>query len=532
MATRIRILIVLIGFFMPFSGYGLDKVSLQLQWYHQFQFAGYYVAKDLGFYEEQGLDVDIYPGYPGIEPVEEIGSGKADFAIGTSGLVVDRAEGAAIKALAAVLQKDSLRLISLKSSNISQVEHLAGKRIMLESGYGSMSLLAMLSEHNLINKIERLKSSHNIHDLVKGKTDAYNGYASNEPYALEKLGIPYSMIDPSEHGVEFYSNILFTSEKLVKTNPDMVVNFTTASLRGWQYAMSHVEEAIEITRRYAPDKDPGHLRFEAITLQREILSDLIDIGNMTFNRWNRIQEHLINIGMMNSRLDIADFIFDVHAHNQREQQTRNWVIAIFSLCFTALLVFAYLYFRNLHLSRAVERSKEELSRAYSLASHDSLTNLPNRILLMDRLDQLLSKLDRSEETPLVGFIDLDNFKQVNDNYGHDLGDSLLRLIAKKVTDVIRPNDTFARIGGDEFIFLAGNASTAEIEEIGQRLSNAIVASVKQLNIEVEVTASIGFVLIHSNKNLDSTKVIKLADLEMYEVKSNKKNGISFREYMA
>ena len=522
---------ILVSSLLSFSVYGADNVSLQLKWFHQFQFAGYYVAKDLGFYEEQGLNVDIHPGYPGLAPVDAVSNGEVDFAIDNSGLIASRAEGAAIKALAAVFQKDSLRLISLQSSDISRVQHLVGKRIMLEPGYSSLSLVAMLSKHKLFDKIERLTSSHQIEDLIEGKTDAFNGYASNEPYTLEKLGIPYSMIDPSEQGVEFYTDILFTSDRLVKNNPDLVANFTMASLRGWEYAMAHVEEAIGITRRYATEKAIGHLRFEAITMQSHVLSDLIDTGHMTTRRWETIQQHLIDIGMMSSPINIEEFIFDVHAYKQQWQITRNWMIAIISLSLAALLIFSYFYFRNLRLTREVEMSQNELARAYSLATHDSLTELPNRILLLDRIERVLSRLSRGEDTPLAGFIDLDNFKQVNDNYGHDVGDSLLKLIARKVIEVIRPNDTFARIGGDEFIYLAENASVDETEEIGRRLSSEIEASTKQLNIQVEVTASIGFLLIHSNKDLDATKVIKLTDLEMYNVKSKTKNGISVREYL-
>ncbi|MCP4075294.1 MAG: GGDEF domain-containing protein [Gammaproteobacteria bacterium] len=515
---------------LPFSVYGIDNVQLQLRWYHQFQFAGYYVAKDLGFYKELGINVEIKPGYPGLIPVDELHNGNVNFAIDNSGLIAKRAEGHAINALAAIFQKDSLRLISLKSNKISEIDHLAGKRIMLESEYGSLSLLALLTKYGLLNKIERLNSSHDIQDLLNNNTDAFNGYASNEPYTLEKQGIPYNVITPSEYGIEFYSDILFTKEQLVKSNPQLVANFTTASLRGWEYAMNNVEEAIEITKRYATTKDLDHLRFEAITMQKLILSDFIDVGQMSHQRWGKIQNHLINIGMIKSPIEIENFIFDVHAYNTRSELNNNWIIVIVIISILSIFTLIYLFIRNFHLVRTVEKSKDELVTTYNMATHDSLTNLPNRLLLTDRIDQALLKLPRSNETPLVGFIDLDNFKPVNDTYGHDMGDKLLRLIAENVSDVIRPNDTFSRIGGDEFIYLAENACTDEIEEIGQRISLAIMASVNQINIQVEVTASIGFLLIHSSSNLDAAKVIKLTDLEMYEVKKQEKNGMSFSEY--
>ena len=93
------------------------SITLQLRWFHQFQFAGYYVAEELGYYNEIGLDVKFVQGKPGINPVEEVVSGRAHFGIDNSGLVWARSEGKPVKAVAAIFQKSALRLITLGKDN-------------------------------------------------------------------------------------------------------------------------------------------------------------------------------------------------------------------------------------------------------------------------------------------------------------------------------------------------------------------------------------------------------------------------------
>lgn len=154
-----------------------------------------------------------------------------------------------------------------------------------------------------------------------------------------------------------------------------------------------------------------------------------------------------------------------------------------------------------------------------LANHDVLTGLPNRLLLSDRLEIALAQADRTGQQLAVCFLDLDGFKQVNDSLGHDAGDILLKEIAKRLTHIVRGNDSVARLGGDEFVLLLGALGTSldcnrVLDEVLSQVSQPVQIGSQQ----ARVTASIG-VAIYPRDGADAQTLLRLADTAMYEAKS-------------
>jgi diguanylate cyclase (GGDEF)-like protein/PAS domain S-box-containing protein len=167
-----------------------------------------------------------------------------------------------------------------------------------------------------------------------------------------------------------------------------------------------------------------------------------------------------------------------------------------------------------------------------LAFFDQLTSLPNRILLLDRLKQAISASSRTGNYGALLFIDLDNFKTLNDTLGHDIGDSLLKLAAKRLSLCVREGDTVSRFGGDEFVVVLGGLSTDETDAAtaSELVSEKILASLNQPyflgGINHRSTASIGITLFKG----DSTSIddlMKQADLAMYKSKDAGRNTLSF-----
>lgn len=152
------------------------------------------------------------------------------------------------------------------------------------------------------------------------------------------------------------------------------------------------------------------------------------------------------------------------------------------------------------------------------ALHDHLTGLPNRTLLDDRLGQALSRASRPGNAVSVMFLDLDQFKVINDTQGHAVGDALLQAIAERLLESVRPGDTVARFGGDEFVVICeGLAGESEAEMMGQRLCRAIEAPVRVHNDEIYVTASLGIAVGRSDDTPDS--LLRDADAAMYHAKA-------------
>jgi diguanylate cyclase (GGDEF)-like protein/PAS domain S-box-containing protein len=166
------------------------------------------------------------------------------------------------------------------------------------------------------------------------------------------------------------------------------------------------------------------------------------------------------------------------------------------------------------------------------ATHDNLTGLPNRLLLLDRIEHAITKIVRHKIVGGLIFIDLDNFKEVNDTLGHDIGDSLLILIAKRIKELIREEDTIARIGGDEFIVLLDNLGNNKLDaklnitNLAEKIKdtlNAITHIEGHVNVS---TPSIGITLF-SDSSVSVKDIIKQADTAMYVAKKQGKNSIEF-----
>jgi diguanylate cyclase (GGDEF)-like protein len=187
-----------------------------------------------------------------------------------------------------------------------------------------------------------------------------------------------------------------------------------------------------------------------------------------------------------------------------------------------------------------QRKKAEQSMR-NLAYYDTLTNLPNRRMLSDRLAQAMAVSKRSGRFGALLFLDLDNFKPLNDNHGHEIGDELLIEAARRIKLCVREVDTVARYGGDEFVVLlteldedrstSVEQATAVAEKIRQSLGEVYHISIKlsdeqQQNIEHLCTVSIG-VAFFLNHEVSEQDLLKWADKSMYQAKLNGRNQIQF-----
>jgi len=172
---------------------------------------------------------------------------------------------------------------------------------------------------------------------------------------------------------------------------------------------------------------------------------------------------------------------------------------------------------------AIKASHERIEH---LATHDELTGLPNRNLFNDRVKHAIARAAHRGELLFVLFVDLDNFKVINDNLGHAAGDDLLREAAVRIGECLRPEDTVARLGGDEFILLIEGADPELISALGKRILDFLSASYRVQGRDVFVTASVG-ISSFPDDGQDSETLLKNADTAMYKAKERGKNQFQF-----
>lgn len=173
-------------------------------------------------------------------------------------------------------------------------------------------------------------------------------------------------------------------------------------------------------------------------------------------------------------------------------------------------------------ARDITERRELEKRLSYQAFHDPLTGLPNRTLFLDRLGHALARADRREDSVAVLFLDLDNFKVINDSLGHGAGDDLLVATARRLTTCLRPGDTVARLGGDEFtVLLEDVAGNEEVERVVSRLMDGLAAPFEIAGSEIFVTASVGVVATASSES-NPEDLLHEADLAMYRAKESGK----------
>lgn len=180
---------------------------------------------------------------------------------------------------------------------------------------------------------------------------------------------------------------------------------------------------------------------------------------------------------------------------------------------------------------AVNNRKTE-ERVEHLAFHDPLTELPNRHLLQDRLEQVLARVKRRESSGALMFLDLDNFKTINDSLGHSVGDMLLQEVAKRLQACVRAEDTVARLGGDEFVILLPETGAGPQQAVGgaQNVAEKVLASLAETMLiqhnELHITTSIGITVLDAESGgVDA--VLRQADTAMYDAKALGKDNVSF-----
>lgn len=225
-----------------------NKITLQLDWLNQFQFAGYYTAKEKGFYKNNNLDVIIKEFSNNVSLVENVINNSNTYGIGKSSLIIDKLHNKNIVLLAAIYQNSPMTLITLKKSKINTLLDLKNKKVMLTSdAKDTVSIHSMIKSQNLqLENIEFIPHSFNLEDLINGKTDAMACYLSNEPFILKNRNIEFNIFNPSDYGFDFYGGILFTSNDELENNPKRVKDFHTASMQGWNYAFSNIEETAKL----------------------------------------------------------------------------------------------------------------------------------------------------------------------------------------------------------------------------------------------------------------------------------------------
>ena len=314
MRLFLNLKLLFLGIFLNINLYSKDliKVTIQLSWFDQFQFAGYYMAKEQGFYKDAGLDVQILPFSLGMNIPKMVNDGDVDFAIGRENLILEKAKYPKIIALAAIFQATPLVLLTTKDSGIDSFNKFENKKLMRTKDDGSeVSIKAMLASSKIdVKSIAQVEHSHNIYDLIDKKVDIISAYTSKAPYILQKEQIKYNIFYPKDYGFDMYSDFLITNIDKYNNDYNIVEKFKKASLKGWEYAYNNIEKSVDIifekynTQNISKDE----LIFEANELKKLSYLNISRLGDMKQEKVQRIYDLYNVMGYINNEFKIDNFI--------------------------------------------------------------------------------------------------------------------------------------------------------------------------------------------------------------------------------
>ncbi|WP_080832724.1 ABC transporter substrate-binding protein [Cohnella massiliensis] len=285
----------------------LKKVVLRLKWINQAQFAGFYIAKEKGYYEEAGLDVEIRPGGSDFPSVQMVSSGSEDFGVtGADQILLSREKGAPVVALSVIYRSSPFVLFTLKESGLATMEDLVGQKIGVKlGGNEELTYRAMAQKAGIEDgAIEEMPVKFDLSPLLTGQVKAWPGYVINEVIAAQEQGHEVNVIAPSDYGIDFYADTLFTTEKMIENDPETVKGFVQASMKGWQYAIDHPNEAAEVTVKYG---DGLNLEHETAMMNASIPlleADKAPLGQMEESEWSALQTSLLDVGFLKEEQDL------------------------------------------------------------------------------------------------------------------------------------------------------------------------------------------------------------------------------------
>ena len=609
----------------------LTQVQLQLKWQHQFQFAGYYAAIEKGFYQDVGLEVILKEATPGIDPIQQVLDGQAEFGVGTSEVLLNFHQGDPLVVLAVIMQHSPLALATLASSGITNIHQLASKPIMIEPN--SLELFAYLKNEGIdLKQLQQVEHNQQTKKLINGQVGAMSVYSTDEPFELATIGRDVLLFKPIMAGIDFYGDNLFTTQKMVKQQPGLVEDFHQASLKGWHYAMQHPEEIIDlILSQYSQRKTRAYLTFEAETMREIMRPDLVEIGYMNPGRWQHIAQTYAQLGLLPEKTSLEGMLYQSPdlAYQKLKQQ---FYYALIMLLIIGLL--AGVFYRQFHLAnlrqkryealflkapislieidqqykiyhwnqeatntflytkeealgknlldllvenkdvcikvrscineaftqghitflenenkrkdnqtllcrwsnmpiesahrnsrriicmaRDITQEKQTEALLYQSAHYDNLTGLPNRALLISLLKEAIADAKRHHSSLGVLFIDLNDFKPINDTYGHHIGDQVLKQTGLRIQQALRGNDIAGRLAGDEFIaIIKALNDPADLQKVIDNILRVFEAEISVEQLKLTITLSIGSSL-YPQESQDIHQLISLADQSMYKAKS-------------
>ncbi len=402
---------------LPLTADANESVVLQLRGDHQFQFAGYYAAQLMGYYDEAGLDVEIKSAITkdkkNLQAPKEVLAGRAHFGIGAADIIFANDARQKLRVVASVFQKSAVRYYLKKGKDFSSLADLV-KRYKIVRQVNSLADLefqAMLRASGIDpNKVPAYKYESGLKLFLADEVDVTPGLSLAFPRMAAEAGIETTEINPQTYGVDFYGDSLFTTKTFIDDNPALTEGFITASLKGWDYVLANPEQLIEHISKLTTHTGLFSDVKSFNTFQAKEVANLMgfpvdELGHINPYRWQKMHEALRDAGLITSVFEPSKFIWSIEKtkllrKDQQLQFVRN-IIAILLSATILLLLFIQLLRRSVRARTAdlaqVVNATDELNLSLQTTSSELLAiyqSTPTMMFVVGA-DSLVRKVNQS-----------------------------------------------------------------------------------------------------------------------------------------
>lgn len=278
------------------------EVSLALNWFPEAEHGGFYAAVVHGYFAEEGLNVTIRPGGPGVRVVADVASGAVTFGVENADkLLVWRVQQADAVAVMSPIQNSPRCIMVHKDSGVNRLEDLATKRPFTLAINSDQPFAKFLQKRVDTSDIQIVKYPGSVSQFIDAPDYGQQAYSFSEPFLAEQKGAKPVSLMLSELGFNTYTSMLIASRDLIEKNPDLVSKMTRACIRGWRKYLAEPEETNKYIHEQNPEMDVAVLQFSAAALKPLCLPEGFDesrFGEMTAERWETLNSQLVEIGSL------------------------------------------------------------------------------------------------------------------------------------------------------------------------------------------------------------------------------------------
>jgi two-component system, cell cycle sensor histidine kinase and response regulator CckA len=353
------------------SLHAMDSITIALKWQHQFQFAGYYAAVQQGYFAQEGLHVTLTTPQNNEFPLQAVPAGKAQYGVATSDILTVRAQGVPVVVVAAIFQHSPIALVSLAPKELLYPSSFMGKKVLTVNKTRTEIVALLLKEGIDPSGVRFTENPWGLEYLVNGQVHGMIGYITDLPFLLQSMGQQPRVLRGVDYGIDFYGDVLFTTEQEIMNAPQRVERVRRAVLKGWDYALRNSDSVVHYILNLPQVQERGYtlelLQYEAQQTKELIQPELVDLGHSNPERWQKIAQAYAAQGLMPAEFTVDGFLY--HPHNIYDN-SGSLVKALFIVLLPVLLgVFWFVWLARRKI-KAMHTSKEQAEAFFKSISEN------------------------------------------------------------------------------------------------------------------------------------------------------------------